>query len=128
MTESLLTGAGHAASREAAMSQSTLSENARLIGPSTSRSIGAKRRRVVLAAAVGNTLEWYDFLVYGLLAPPSVGRAPKRERLTDGGHDGCSPYRRQTFLEARRRGGAVHRRALHALCRRRHAVGGILQC
>jgi MFS transporter, MHS family, proline/betaine transporter len=30
--------------------------------------IDAKRRRVVLAATIGNTLEWYDFLVYGLLA------------------------------------------------------------
>jgi MFS transporter, MHS family, proline/betaine transporter len=33
-----------------------------------SESISAKRRRVVLAATIGNTLEWYDFLIYGLLA------------------------------------------------------------
>src|SRR5579859_432102 len=26
------------------------------------------RRRVILAATIGNTLEWYDFLVYGFLA------------------------------------------------------------
>jgi MHS family proline/betaine transporter-like MFS transporter len=26
------------------------------------------RRRVVVAATIGNTLEWYDFLVYGFLA------------------------------------------------------------
>jgi MFS transporter, MHS family, proline/betaine transporter len=28
----------------------------------------AGRRRVVLAATIGNTLEWYDFLIYGFLA------------------------------------------------------------
>src|SRR5919106_4143771 len=33
-----------------------------------SHSILARRRRVVVAATIGNTLEWYDFLVYGLLA------------------------------------------------------------
>jgi hypothetical protein len=26
------------------------------------------RRRVVVAATIGNTLEWYDFLIYGFLA------------------------------------------------------------
>jgi MFS transporter, MHS family, proline/betaine transporter len=26
------------------------------------------RQRVVLAATIGNTLEWYDFLIYGFLA------------------------------------------------------------
>jgi MFS family permease len=31
------------------------------------------RRRVVLAATVGNTLEWYDFLVYGFLSV-TIGR------------------------------------------------------
>src|SRR5215467_962433 len=30
-------------------------------------SSGAKRRRVVLAATIGNTLDWYDFLIYGFL-------------------------------------------------------------
>ena len=28
----------------------------------------AARQRVVLAATIGNTLEWYDFLIYGFLA------------------------------------------------------------
>ena len=28
----------------------------------------AKRRRVVLAATIGNVLDWYDFLIYGFLA------------------------------------------------------------
>jgi MHS family proline/betaine transporter-like MFS transporter len=28
----------------------------------------ANSRRVVLAATIGNTLEWYDFVVYGFLA------------------------------------------------------------
>jgi MFS transporter, MHS family, proline/betaine transporter len=31
-------------------------------------SSAAKRRRVVLAATIGNTLDWYDFLIYGFLA------------------------------------------------------------
>jgi MHS family proline/betaine transporter-like MFS transporter len=30
--------------------------------------LSAARRRVVLAATIGNTLEWYDFLIYGFLA------------------------------------------------------------
>src|SRR5438445_5637922 len=30
-------------------------------------------RRVVLAATIGNTLEWYDFLVYGFLSV-TIGR------------------------------------------------------
>jgi MFS transporter, MHS family, proline/betaine transporter len=67
MTESLLRGAGRERVEKAAMRHSTLAANAQSIRQSTSRSIGAKRRRVVLAATVGNTLEWYDFLVYGLL-------------------------------------------------------------
>src|SRR5262245_10897849 len=29
---------------------------------------GAKRRRVILAATIGNTLDWYDFLIYGFMA------------------------------------------------------------
>jgi MFS transporter, MHS family, proline/betaine transporter len=33
-----------------------------------SHSISAKHRRVIVAATIGNTLEWYDFLIYGLLA------------------------------------------------------------
>ena len=31
-------------------------------------SLPASRRRAVFAATIGNTLEWYDFLVYGFLA------------------------------------------------------------
>jgi MFS transporter, MHS family, proline/betaine transporter len=30
--------------------------------------LSAARRHVVLAATIGNTLEWYDFLIYGFLA------------------------------------------------------------
>jgi hypothetical protein len=67
MTESLLRGAGRERVEKAAMGHSTLPVNGQLTRRSTSRSIGAKRRRVVLAATVGNTLERYDFLVYGLL-------------------------------------------------------------
>ena len=52
----------------AAMSHSTLPANAESIDAPTSESISAKRRRIILAATIGNTLEWYDFLVYGLLA------------------------------------------------------------
>ena len=46
----------------AAMSHRTLPANAELIDAPTSESISAKRRRIVLAATIGNTLEWYDFL------------------------------------------------------------------
>lgn len=42
--------------------------NAESIDAPISDSIGAKRLRVVVAATIGNTLEWYDFLVYALLA------------------------------------------------------------
>jgi MHS family proline/betaine transporter-like MFS transporter len=30
---------------------------------------GEGRRRAVVAAVIGNTLEWYDFVVYAFLAP-----------------------------------------------------------
>jgi MHS family proline/betaine transporter-like MFS transporter len=50
------------------MSHSNPDASAEPIEPLTSESISAQRRRVVLAATIGNTLEWYDFLVYGLLA------------------------------------------------------------
>src|SRR5438477_13021948 len=32
------------------------------------RSSAQQRRRAVLAATIGNTLEWYDFLVYSFLS------------------------------------------------------------
>jgi MHS family proline/betaine transporter-like MFS transporter len=32
------------------------------------KSRSASRQRVVWAATIGNTLEWYDFLVYGFMA------------------------------------------------------------
>ncbi len=41
---------------------------AQLIDAPASDAIRARRFRVVLAATIGNTLEWYDFLVYALLA------------------------------------------------------------
>jgi MHS family proline/betaine transporter-like MFS transporter len=39
-----------------------------LIDAPASDAIRVRRFRVILAATVGNTLEWYDFLVYALLA------------------------------------------------------------
>jgi len=50
------------------MRRSNLAANAELVERPTPDLISAKRRRVILAATIGNTLEWYDFLVYGLLA------------------------------------------------------------
>lgn len=41
---------------------------AELIDAPAASAIRARRFRVVLAATIGNTLEWYDFLVYALLA------------------------------------------------------------
>ena len=38
------------------------------ISAANANSSYAIRRRVVLAATIGNTLEWYDFLVYGFLS------------------------------------------------------------
>src|SRR3974390_2614043 len=32
-------------------------------------SVAARRVRIILAGAIGNVLEWYDFGLYGLLAP-----------------------------------------------------------
>jgi MHS family proline/betaine transporter-like MFS transporter len=50
------------------MSHNRLSATAGWNEAPISSSISAKRLRIVLAATIGNTLEWYDFLVYGLLA------------------------------------------------------------
>jgi MHS family proline/betaine transporter-like MFS transporter len=50
------------------MSDSKLAAPAAWIDAPISPSTPAKRRRLVVAATIGNTLEWYDFLVYGLLA------------------------------------------------------------
>src|SRR5208283_5122532 len=36
--------------------------------PADLRGVGAQRKRAVVAGIVGNTLEWYDFGVYGFLA------------------------------------------------------------
>ena len=43
----------------------------------------ASRRRAVLAATIGNTLEWYDFLIYGFLAA-TIGKLffPAEQELT----------------------------------------------
>ena len=49
------------------MNHNELAANPRLIDASGRSSLN-DARRVVIAAAIGNTLEWYDFLVYGLLA------------------------------------------------------------
>ncbi|MDP6515517.1 MAG: MFS transporter [Alphaproteobacteria bacterium] len=35
---------------------------------------GRKRRRAIVAAAIGNLLEWYDFAVYGFMATVLAGR------------------------------------------------------
>jgi MFS transporter, MHS family, proline/betaine transporter len=53
---------------DAAMNSNKLTPTAEWNEAPISHSISAKRRRIVLAATIGNTLEWYDFLVYGLLA------------------------------------------------------------
>ena len=37
-------------------------------------------KRTLLAGAVGNVLEWYDFALYGYFAP-EIGRASCRERV-----------------------------------------------
>lgn len=51
------------------MSHTKTATNTGLIEtPAASEVASAKRRRVVVAATIGNVLEWYDFLVYGLLA------------------------------------------------------------
>jgi len=34
-----------------------------------SRDIASARRRVLLAGAIGTAIEWYDFFIYGLIAP-----------------------------------------------------------
>jgi MHS family proline/betaine transporter-like MFS transporter len=49
------------------MGQSTTISAGHSVGASTS-SFTASRRRAVLAAGVGNVLEWYDFTVYAYLA------------------------------------------------------------
>jgi hypothetical protein len=36
--------------------------------PSMVARAGAGRRRAMIAAVIGNTLEWYDFVVYAFLA------------------------------------------------------------
>src|SRR5262245_33927591 len=50
------------------MSKSKLAPHAEPVGAPTGDPISVKRRRVVLAATIGNALETYDFLIYGLLA------------------------------------------------------------
>jgi MHS family proline/betaine transporter-like MFS transporter len=51
-----------------AMSANKIAATAEWNEAPISHPISAKRRRIVFAATIGNTLEWYDFLVYGLLA------------------------------------------------------------
>jgi MFS transporter, MHS family, proline/betaine transporter len=43
-------------------------ESVEVIMPPTSTSETARRRRALIAAVIGNTLEWYDFVVYAFLA------------------------------------------------------------
>jgi MHS family proline/betaine transporter-like MFS transporter len=50
------------------MNQRNLAATAELIDAPTPTSLNVKRQRIVLAATIGNILEWYDFFVYGLLA------------------------------------------------------------
>ena len=38
-------------------------------GPGAALSIQTNRRRTVISSALGTTIEWYDFLLYGFLAP-----------------------------------------------------------
>jgi MFS transporter, MHS family, proline/betaine transporter len=51
-----------------AMSANKIAATAEWNEAPISHSISARRRRIVFAATIGNTLEWYDFLIYGLLA------------------------------------------------------------
>jgi MFS family permease len=40
----------------------------------TDRDLALQRRRVILSGVVGTTLEWFDFLLYGLMAPSVFDR------------------------------------------------------
>jgi MFS transporter, MHS family, proline/betaine transporter len=51
-----------------ARNSNVLTADAAPIRAANVSSNGAVRRRVVLAATIGNILEWYDFLVYGFLS------------------------------------------------------------
>jgi MHS family proline/betaine transporter-like MFS transporter len=50
------------------MTHAETTTNTRAIETPASAVASAKRRRVVVAVTIGNVPEWYDFLVYGLLA------------------------------------------------------------
>jgi len=47
---------------------STAQRTDRPSGSSTERSAGPSPRRVAVASAVGATIEWYDFFLYGTAA------------------------------------------------------------
>lgn len=46
----------------------------KLIGGQTSNADKAAHRRLLVAGAIGTTIEWYDFFIYGLIAPLAFER------------------------------------------------------
>src|SRR5436305_15126126 len=52
--------------------------------PGRAQPSAAQRRRVMIASAIGTTVEWYDFLLYGTAAALVFGKVffPKSDPLT----------------------------------------------
>jgi MFS family permease len=49
--------------------ENILSKNLNAVGTKRTANISAPNRRLLLSCFLGTTIEWYDFLVYGFLAP-----------------------------------------------------------
>ncbi len=78
--------------------------------------ISAAHRRMLVSCFLGTTIEWYDFLVYGFLAPARVQRPVLPVAQPAGRHD-----RGVRRVCGRIRGPAARRRVLRALRRPRRA-------